>query len=98
MLELIVIIIGHQHDNGIERQSMTDVVRELEFASKLQRSVDKDNDMDFNIVETNICEDAVAFIKDKEGSGTSEQSCATDESIKLISETIFSEINNSDGR
>ncbi|CAL9014227.1 unnamed protein product [Prunus brigantina] len=84
------------HDNGIERPSMADVVRELEFALKLQQSAD--DNMDFNIVENNICEDEVAFINDKEGCGKSEQSCATDQSIKWISETIFSEINNPDGR
>ncbi|CAL2249999.1 unnamed protein product [Prunus armeniaca] len=94
--KFVEIAMSCMHDNGIERPSMADVVSELEFALKLQRSAD--NDMDFCIVENNICEDEVAFIKDKEGSGKSEQSCATDESVKLISETIFSEINNPDGR
>ncbi|XP_016649037.1 PREDICTED: receptor-like protein kinase FERONIA [Prunus mume] len=94
--KFVKIAMSCMHDNGIERPSMADVVRELEFALKLQQSAD--DNMDFNIVENNICEDEVAFIKDKEGSGKSEQSCATDQSIKWISETIFSEINNPDGR
>ncbi|BFG26503.1 hypothetical protein CerSpe_127770 [Prunus speciosa] len=94
--KFVEIAMSCMHDDGIERPSMAVVVRELEFALKLQRSAD--DDMDFNIVENNICEDEVAFIKDKEGSGKSEQSCATNESIILISETIFSEINNPDGR
>ncbi|XP_021802958.1 receptor-like protein kinase FERONIA [Prunus avium] len=94
--KFVEIAMSCMHDNGIERPSMANVVRELEFALKLQRSAG--DDMDFNIVENNICEDEVAFIKDKEGSGKSEQSCATNESIILISETIFSEINNPDGR
>ncbi|PQP97015.1 receptor-like protein kinase FERONIA [Prunus yedoensis var. nudiflora] len=72
---------------------MDDVVRGLEFALELQQSAE--DDMDFNIIETNI-EDEVPFIKHQDGA--SEQSCPTNQSIIRISETIFSEINNSYGR
>ncbi|KAI5312398.1 hypothetical protein L3X38_041571 [Prunus dulcis] len=91
--KFVKIAMSCMHDNGIERPSMDDVVRRLEFALRLQQSA-KD-DMDFNIIETNM-EDEVPFIKHQDG--VSEQSCPTNQSIIRISETIFSKINNPYGR
>ncbi|KAL6287724.1 hypothetical protein ACE6H2_012114 [Prunus campanulata] len=72
--KFVEISMSCMHDNGIERPSMNDVVRGLEFALQLHH----------NCVESNA--------------SSSEQSCVTDESIKCISATIFSEIRDPSGR
>ncbi|KAM2735714.1 hypothetical protein PS2_023497 [Malus domestica] len=65
------------NDNGIERPTMNDVVRGLEFALQLHQKCGE-----------RIDEDALASVP----------GCATNESVQCISGTIFSEINNSNGR
>ncbi|RXH69186.1 hypothetical protein DVH24_036970 [Malus domestica] len=65
------------NDSGIERPSMDDVVRGLEFALQLHQNCRERNDDE-------------AF--------TSVLGCATNESVLCISETIFSEINDPNGR
>ncbi|CAL8140724.1 unnamed protein product [Prunus armeniaca] len=72
--KFVEISMSCMYDNGIERPSMNDVVRGLEFALQLHH----------NCVESNA--------------SSSEQSCVTDESIKCISATIFSEIRDPSGR
>ncbi|CAN6559332.1 unnamed protein product [Malus baccata var. baccata] len=75
--KFVEIAISCLHDKGIERPSMNDVVKGLEFALHLhQTSIGSKGD---NISST-------------------KQSCATNESIQHISVTIFSEINESNGR
>ncbi|KAM5573463.1 hypothetical protein ABKV19_013152 [Rosa sericea] len=78
------IAISCMHDNGTERPSMTDVVRGLELALQLQQSAEGN----INCTERNV----------ETETSSSEQSCATKDSIKCISATIFSEINNPSGR
>ncbi|KAL6139891.1 hypothetical protein ACLB2K_058192 [Fragaria x ananassa] len=72
------------HENGVERPSMDDVLRGLEFALQIHHSPEKD----INSIERKI----------KTEPSSQEPSCATKESITCISETIFSEINNPSGR
>nr|XP_011467877.1 PREDICTED: receptor-like protein kinase FERONIA isoform X2 [Fragaria vesca subsp. vesca] len=72
------------HDNGTERPSMTDVVRGLELALQLQRNTEGN----INSIERNVQTETTS----------SEQSCAPNDSIKCISPTIFSEVNNPSGR
>ncbi|KAL6139890.1 hypothetical protein ACLB2K_058191 [Fragaria x ananassa] len=72
------------HDNGTERPSMTDVVRGLELALQLQQNTEGN----INSIERNVQTETTS----------SEQSCAPNDSIKCISATIFSEINNPSGR
>ncbi|XP_050134285.1 receptor-like protein kinase FERONIA [Malus sylvestris] len=64
------------HDSGMERPSMNDVVRGLEFALQLHQNCGERN------------EDAFASVP----------GCTTNESVQCISETIFSEINDPNGR
>ncbi|KAM1656937.1 hypothetical protein ACFXTN_041303 [Malus domestica] len=65
------------HDKGVERPSMNEVVRGLEFALQLhQKSIASNGD----------------------GGVSTEQGCASNESIQCISATIFSEINDQNGR
>ncbi|PRQ44672.1 putative protein kinase RLK-Pelle-CrRLK1L-1 family [Rosa chinensis] len=78
------VAISCMHDNGIERPSMTDVVRDLELALQLQQRAEGN----INCTERNV----------ETETSSSEQSCATNDSIKCISATIFSEINNPSGR
>ncbi|KAL6143619.1 hypothetical protein ACLB2K_054314 [Fragaria x ananassa] len=72
------------HDNGTERPSMTDVVKELELALLLQQSAEGN----INSTERNVQTETTG----------SDQSCAPNDSIKCISATIFSEVNNPSGR
>ncbi|KAM1058994.1 hypothetical protein EV1_023512 [Malus domestica] len=65
------------NDSGMERPSMNDVVRGLEFALQLHQNRGERNN-----------EDAFASMP----------GCATNESVQCISETIFSEINDPNGR
>ncbi|KAM1187676.1 hypothetical protein ACFX2J_023576 [Malus domestica] len=65
------------NDCGMERPSMNDVVRGLEFALQLHQNCGERNN-----------EDAFASVP----------GCATNESVQHISETIFSEINDPNGR
>ncbi|XP_068304433.1 receptor-like protein kinase FERONIA [Pyrus communis] len=64
-------------DSGMERPSMNDVVRGLEFALQQHQNCGERNN-----------EDAFATVP----------GCATNESVQCISETIFSEINDPNGR
>ncbi|KAK9924897.1 hypothetical protein M0R45_033241 [Rubus argutus] len=72
------------NDNGVERPSMDDVVKGLEYALQIHHSREKD----INSIER----------KGQTETSSSEQSCVTKDSIKYISGTIFSEINNPSGR
>ncbi|KAM0958445.1 hypothetical protein ACFX2C_023736 [Malus domestica] len=65
------------NDSGMERPSMNDVVRGLEFALQLHQNYGERNN-----------EDAFASMP----------GCAMNESVQCISETIFSEINDPNGR
>ncbi|KAM1187658.1 hypothetical protein ACFX2J_023560 [Malus domestica] len=65
------------NDSGMERPSMNDVVRGLEFALQLHQNCSERNN-----------EDAFASVP----------GCPTNESVQCISETIFSEINDPNGR
>ncbi|KAM1713016.1 hypothetical protein ACFX12_023824 [Malus domestica] len=65
------------NDSGMERPSMNDVVRGLEFALQLHQNCSERNN-----------EDAFASVR----------GCAMNESVQCISETIFSEINDPNGR
>ncbi|XP_062009767.1 receptor-like protein kinase FERONIA [Rosa rugosa] len=78
------VAISCMHDNGTERPSMTDVVRGLELALQLQQSAEGN----INCIERNV----------ETETSSSEKSCATNNSIKCISATILSEINNPSGR
>ncbi|KAM5581172.1 hypothetical protein ABKV19_010411 [Rosa sericea] len=78
------VAISCMHDNGTERPSMTDVVRGLELALQLQQSAEGN----INCTERNV----------ETETSSSEKSCAINDSIKCISATIFSEINNPSGR
>ncbi|KAK9924884.1 hypothetical protein M0R45_033230 [Rubus argutus] len=78
------VAISCMNDNGTDRPSMNDVVRGLEFALQLHQSAEGD----INCIERNIGAET----------SSSEQSCATNDSIKCASATIFSEINNPSGR
>ncbi|XP_062006121.1 receptor-like protein kinase FERONIA [Rosa rugosa] len=78
------IAISCMHDNGTERPSMTDVVRGLELALQLQQCAEGNINCTEGIVETEP--------------SSNEQRLATNDSIKCISATIFSEINNPSGR
>ncbi|CAL2250017.1 unnamed protein product [Prunus armeniaca] len=75
-------------DNGVDRPSMNDVLRELELALQLhQKSIGIKGDNE------------VAFYSDTAAkASSSELTCATDQSIQRISGTIFSEINDQNGR
>ncbi|BFG26516.1 hypothetical protein CerSpe_127900 [Prunus speciosa] len=75
-------------DNGVDRPSMNDVLRELELAMQLhQRNIGSKGDNE------------VAFYSDTTAkASSSELTCATDQSIQCISGTIFSEINDLNGR
>ncbi|XP_008231017.1 PREDICTED: receptor-like protein kinase FERONIA [Prunus mume] len=72
-------------DNGVDRPSMNDVLRELELALQLHQK--------------SIGIKGVAFYSDTAAkASSSELTCATDQSIQRISGTIFSEINDPNGR
>ncbi|KAB2619778.1 receptor-like protein kinase FERONIA [Pyrus ussuriensis x Pyrus communis] len=76
----IEIAISCIHDKGVERPSMKEVVKGLEFALQLhQKNVGSNGDGGVTGVST-------------------EQGCASNESIQCISATIFSEINDPIGR
>ncbi|BFG26437.1 hypothetical protein CerSpe_127110 [Prunus speciosa] len=85
--QFVEIAMSCMNDSGIERPSMNDVVRALELALQLHR----------NCIERN---NEGAFVKDSTAAEirSAEPGCATDESIQCISETIFSEINDPNGR
>ncbi|XP_068336087.1 receptor-like protein kinase FERONIA [Pyrus communis] len=73
----IEIAISCIHDKGVERPSMNEVVRGLEFALQLhQKSIASNGD----------------------GGVSTEQGCASNESIQCISATIFSEVDDPKGR
>ncbi|PRQ55194.1 putative protein kinase RLK-Pelle-CrRLK1L-1 family [Rosa chinensis] len=80
-------------DNRINRPSMDDVVRELQFALKMQQ-----NNEDYTDRIEMTVQDRIALIKDNEGSCSSEQSSGANESIQGLTGTIFSEIINPVGR
>ncbi|XP_034210368.1 receptor-like protein kinase FERONIA [Prunus dulcis] len=84
--KFIEIAMSCLNDSGIERPSMNDVVRGLELAFQLHRNCfERSNEVAFN-------NDSAAEIR------SVEPGCATNESIQCISETIFSEINDPNGR
>ncbi|XP_008230415.2 PREDICTED: receptor-like protein kinase FERONIA [Prunus mume] len=85
--QFVEIAMSCMNDNGIDRPSMNDVVRALELALQLHR----------NCIERN---NEVAFVNDSADAElrSATPGCATDESIQCISETIFSEINDPNGR
>ncbi|KAL6287657.1 hypothetical protein ACE6H2_012047 [Prunus campanulata] len=85
--QFVEIAMSCMNDSGIERPSMNDVVRALELALQLHR----------NCIERN---NEGAFVNDSTAAEIriAELGCATDESIQCISETIFSEINDPNGR
>ncbi|CAL2249879.1 unnamed protein product [Prunus armeniaca] len=87
MNQFVEIAMSCMNDSGIERPSMNDVVRALELALQLHH----------NCIERN---NEVAFVNDSADAKLrgAKPGCATDESIQCISETIFSEINDLDGR
>ncbi|KAM5581163.1 hypothetical protein ABKV19_010402 [Rosa sericea] len=72
------------HENGVERPSMDDVLRGLEFALQIHHS----QESDINSIERKV----------ETETSSGEPSCATKDSITCISGTIFSEINNPSGR
>ncbi|KAM5584637.1 hypothetical protein ABKV19_004151 [Rosa sericea] len=78
------VAISCMHDDGTERPSMNDVVKELELALLLQQSAEENIKCTDRNVETET--------------SSSDHSCATNDSVKCISATIFSEINNPSGR
>ncbi|KAM5551869.1 receptor-like protein kinase FERONIA [Rosa sericea] len=80
-------------DNGINRPSMDDVVRELQFALKMQQN----NEDYIDRIEMTV-QDRIALIKDNEGSCSSEQSSGANESVQGLTGTIFSEIIDPVGR
>ncbi|BFG26435.1 hypothetical protein CerSpe_127090 [Prunus speciosa] len=86
-IRFVEIAMSCMNDSGIERPSMNDVVRALELALQLHR----------NCIERN---NEGAFVNDSSAAEirSAEPGCATDESIQCISETIFSEINDPNGR
>ncbi|XP_021817139.1 receptor-like protein kinase FERONIA, partial [Prunus avium] len=84
--KFVEIAMSCMNDNGIERPSMNDIVKGLELALKLHRNcVERSNEVAFN-------NDNVTEIR------SAEPGCATNESIQCISEMIFSEINDPNGR
>ncbi|CAL9014169.1 unnamed protein product [Prunus brigantina] len=85
--QFVEIAMSCMNDSGIERPSMNDVVRALEVALQLHR----------NCIERN---NEGAFVNDSSDSEIrrAKPGCATNESIQRISETIFSEINDPNGR
>ncbi|KAL6287653.1 hypothetical protein ACE6H2_012043 [Prunus campanulata] len=85
--QFVEIAMSCMNDSGIERPSMKDVVRALEVVLQLHR----------NCIERN---NEVAFVNDiaTVEIRSAKPGCATDESIQCISETIFSEINDPNGR
>ncbi|CAL2250001.1 unnamed protein product [Prunus armeniaca] len=105
------IAVSCMHDNGIERPSMNDVVGGLEFALQLHQKADQ-GDSYFNV--ENKGEDEVVLMNGKDGAGfscsweklsdsitktsSSEEKSTTNESIKGMSRTIFSGIDDHDGR
>ncbi|PQM39414.1 receptor-like protein kinase FERONIA [Prunus yedoensis var. nudiflora] len=84
--QFVEIAMSCMNDSGIERPSMNDVVKALELALQLHRNCIERNK---EVVSVN---DSAAEIR------SAEPGCATDESIQCISETIFSEINDPNGR
>ncbi|CAL9014165.1 unnamed protein product [Prunus brigantina] len=84
--QFVEIAMSCMNDSGIERPSMNDVVRALELALQLHRNcIERNKEVDF-------VNDSAAKIR------SVEPGCATNESIQCISETIFSEINDPNGR
>ncbi|XP_021802116.1 receptor-like protein kinase FERONIA, partial [Prunus avium] len=85
--QFVEIAMSCMNDSGIERPSMNDVVRALELALQLHRNcIERNNEGAF------VYDSTAAEIR------SAEPGCATDESIQCISETIFSEINDPNGR
>ncbi|KAM1015547.1 hypothetical protein ACFX13_046080 [Malus domestica] len=99
------------HDNGINRPSMDDVVWGLEFALQLHQK-EEQGELGFDIDKKG--EDEVAVMNDSDALGfssslgessdwmtktnSSEQNSTTNEPIKGMSRTIFSGIDDQDGR
>ncbi|KAM2858856.1 hypothetical protein COP2_024347 [Malus domestica] len=105
----VEIAVSCMHDSGIERPSMNDVVWGLEFALQLQQSVGGDSNSNDEMgggddIESVTGSD-VGFISWEESSElnrvsktSSDHNSTTNESIKGMSGTVFSEINDPNGR
>ncbi|KAK9923020.1 hypothetical protein M0R45_031455 [Rubus argutus] len=93
LLKYISIAMSCIDDNGLNRPSMKDVVGGLEFALQLQLKNEE-----YDHCTERIFQDETALIKDHEGSFCSVQSSAANESIQLLTGTIFSEIIDPVGR
>ncbi|KAM5562210.1 receptor-like protein kinase FERONIA [Rosa sericea] len=90
--KFVSIAISCMDDNGINRPSMENVVRGLQFAFEMQQN----NENYIDHIERTVQE--VGLIKDNEGSSSSERSSGAKESIQRLTGTIFSEIIDPVGR
>ncbi|KAK9923021.1 hypothetical protein M0R45_031456 [Rubus argutus] len=93
LLKYVSIAMSCIDDNGLNRPSMKDVVRGLEFALQLQQKNEE-----YDHCMERIFQDETALIKDHEGSFCSEQRSAANESIQWLTGTIFSDIIDPVGR
>ncbi|PRQ24645.1 putative protein kinase RLK-Pelle-CrRLK1L-1 family [Rosa chinensis] len=91
--KFVSIAISCMDDNGINRPSMENVVRGLQFAFEMQQN--NENYIDY--IERMV-HDEIGLIKDNEGSSSSERSSGAKESIQRLTGTIFSEIIDPVGR
>ncbi|XP_018505072.2 receptor-like protein kinase FERONIA [Pyrus x bretschneideri] len=105
------VAVSCMHDNGIDRPSMNDIVWGLEFALQLHQK-EEQGDVGFDIEKKG--EDERAIMNDSDALGlssslgessdwmsktnSSEQNSTTNEPIKGMSRTIFSGIDDQDGR
>ncbi|PRQ53274.1 putative protein kinase RLK-Pelle-CrRLK1L-1 family [Rosa chinensis] len=89
----VSIAISCMDDNGINRPSMDNVVRGLQFALEMQQN----NENYIDHIERTV-QDEIGLIKHNEGSSSSKQSNGAKESIQWLTGTIFSEIINPVGR
>ncbi|CAN6571897.1 unnamed protein product [Malus baccata var. baccata] len=107
----VEIAVSCMHDSGIERPSMNDVVWGLEFALQLQQNVGGDSNSDVEMGGGDdigsVTGSDVGFISWEESSElkksrvsktSSDHNSTTNESIKGMSGTVFSEINDPNGR
>ncbi|KAM5551712.1 hypothetical protein ABKV19_026519 [Rosa sericea] len=91
LLKFVTMAMNCIDDNGVNRPSMDDVVRGLQFALQLQQ-----NNEDYIDYVERMHEDKIVSIKDNERS--SEQDCGANESVQGLTGTIFSEIIDPVGR
>ncbi|XP_062025406.1 receptor-like protein kinase FERONIA [Rosa rugosa] len=91
--KFVSIAINCMDDNGINRPSMENVVKGLQFAFEMQQN----NENYIDHIERTV-QDEIGLIKDNEGSSSSERSSGAKESIQRLTGTIFSEIIDPVGR